>query len=74
MVEWEIESVLEKPLTHPDLRVHERIREFNETRSPLVRDLVRYPLKLEDGHLRVPAGPGLGVEVDEAAVTRYRVA
>jgi L-alanine-DL-glutamate epimerase-like enolase superfamily enzyme len=23
------------------------------------------PFALEDGHVRIPAGPGLGVEVDE---------
>ena len=48
--------------------------EFNVTRSPLVRELIRNPLELEDGHLRVPEGPGLGVGVDEETVARYRVA
>jgi L-Ala-D/L-Glu epimerase len=28
---------------------------------------------IERGHMRVPEGPGLGVEVDEAKVARYRV-
>ena len=27
-----------------------------------------------DGHLHVPNGPGLGIEVDLAAIERYRVA
>jgi L-alanine-DL-glutamate epimerase-like enolase superfamily enzyme len=48
--------------------------EFNTSQGPLSRDLVREPLKLEDGHLRVPTGPGLGVEVDDGAVARYRIA
>jgi galactonate dehydratase len=26
---------------------------------------------LEDGHLLVPTAPGLGVDIDEAAVARY---
>jgi muconate cycloisomerase len=38
-----------------------------------VDDLVREPLQIEDGHVRVPEGPGLGVELDEDAVDRYRV-
>lgn len=29
------------------------------------RDLVAAPFVMDDGHLRVPTGPGLGVEVDE---------
>jgi muconate cycloisomerase len=39
----------------------------------LAEDLVRHPLSLREGHVALPAGPGLGVEVDEAAVERYRV-
>jgi len=31
-------------------------------------------LELENGHFRVPEGPGLGVEIDMGAVERYRVA
>jgi L-rhamnonate dehydratase len=48
--------------------------EFNVSASPVVRDLCRAPLQLEAGFLRVPQSPGLGVEVDEAFIARYRVA
>jgi L-alanine-DL-glutamate epimerase-like enolase superfamily enzyme len=34
---------------------------------------VRHPLPLHDGHVALPDGPGLGVEIDEAAVERFRV-
>ena len=47
--------------------------EFNTSQGPLSRGIVRNPLKLEDGYLRVPDGPGLGVEVDEEVVARYRI-
>ena len=30
-------------------------------------------LELVDGHLPAPEGPGLGVELDEAACERYKV-
>jgi muconate cycloisomerase len=39
----------------------------------LAHDLVRQPLLLRDGHVALPDGPGLGVEIDEAAVERFRV-
>jgi muconate cycloisomerase len=39
----------------------------------LAEDLVRRPLQLAGGAVALPEGPGLGVEVDEAAVERYRV-
>jgi galactonate dehydratase len=35
--------------------------------------LVKEPLAVEHGHVRVPTAPGLGVELDEEAVARYRI-
>jgi L-alanine-DL-glutamate epimerase-like enolase superfamily enzyme len=39
----------------------------------LAADIVRHPLPLADGMVALPEGAGLGVEVDEAAVERFRV-
>jgi len=39
----------------------------------LAEDLVRQPLALRDGEVKLPNGGGLGMEVDEAAVERFRV-
>jgi muconate cycloisomerase len=39
----------------------------------LAEDIVRRPLPLADGMVALPAAPGLGIEVDEAAVERFRV-
>lgn len=38
------------------------------------RDIVTEPVVLEDGHVRVPTGTGLGVEVDLDAVEAFTVA
>lgn len=48
-------------------------QEFNVTSGPLSRELCKNPIQLEEGLLRVPQGPGLGVEIDEAAINKYRV-
>jgi muconate cycloisomerase len=40
----------------------------------LAEDVVKNPLAIGDGLVRLPTGPGLGVEVDEAQVERFRVA
>jgi muconate cycloisomerase len=37
-------------------------------------DLIQEPLRLEDGCIVVPQGPGMGIGVDEAKVAKYRVA
>ncbi len=38
----------------------------------LADDVVRVPIAITGGHADVPAGPGLGIEVDEAQVRRYQ--
>ncbi len=48
--------------------------EFNTSQGPLSRQLARNPLRLVDGRVAVPMEPGLGVEVDEETVARYRIA
>lgn len=37
-------------------------------------DIITEPFKYEDGYLYVPHGPGLGVELDEEKVAKYRIA
>ena len=40
----------------------------------MLRDIIRNPIAFEkDGTLAVPEGPGLGVEIDEETVSRYRI-
>ncbi len=39
----------------------------------LAEDIVRAPLAMEDGLVKLPGKAGLGVEIDEAAVARLRV-
>ena len=59
---------------HPAVAVHFAastpnflILEYRPDQSGPARDLVREPLALEDGHIRIPDRPGLGVELNEAA-------
>ena len=40
------------------------------TNSGLAEDVTVAPLRIERGHVEVPGGPGLGVEVDERSVRR----
>jgi L-alanine-DL-glutamate epimerase-like enolase superfamily enzyme len=48
--------------------------EYNVSSSPMLREIIRNPVEMDsDGMIAVPQGPGLGVEVDEKAVERYRV-
>jgi L-alanine-DL-glutamate epimerase-like enolase superfamily enzyme len=40
------------------------------TNSGLAEDVTAAPLRIERGHVEVPGGPGLGIEVDERRVRR----
>jgi L-alanine-DL-glutamate epimerase-like enolase superfamily enzyme len=45
--------------------------ELKPNESPMQHELVTNPFAMVDGHIVVPDSPGLGVEVDEAAVHQY---
>jgi D-galactarolactone cycloisomerase len=48
--------------------------EFDVTENPFRTDVCRgEPFALEDGCVRVPSQPGLGVDIDESALLRYAV-
>lgn len=54
--------------------MHSLYLEYNVSSASLLNTLCREPLRMQAGYIPVPQGPGLGVEVDEAVVARYRVA
>jgi len=41
--------------------------------NPIGNPVLRRPLRLEDGMLEVPVGPGLGLDLDEAALLRHAI-
>jgi D-galactarolactone cycloisomerase len=50
------------------------VLEYDAGENPLRTDLLRDAPAVDDGWIAIPAGPGLGVDVDEVAVERYAVA
>lgn len=47
--------------------------EFDRSQNPLREELSPEPFVAdEDGQVAIPSGPGLGIEMDEAAIERYR--
>lgn len=45
--------------------------EYDLGENPLRSELLKSPILLEDGFIRVPEGPGLGIEIDHEAVERH---
>lgn len=50
------------------------ILEYCVEETPIRQDLTKQKLAVVDGYVNVPEGPGLGIELDEEVVERYRVA
>jgi L-alanine-DL-glutamate epimerase-like enolase superfamily enzyme len=48
--------------------------EYNVSNASLLTTLCKDPIRMVAGQVAIPTGPGLGVEVDEAIVARFRVA
>ena len=46
------------------------LQEYTGESEPPKSDLLVTPLELKDGYLTVPDGPGLGIELNEAALTK----
>jgi L-alanine-DL-glutamate epimerase-like enolase superfamily enzyme len=48
--------------------------EYNVSSASILNTLCKEPIKMRDGYISVPEGVGLGVEVDEGQIARFRVA
>jgi D-galactarolactone cycloisomerase len=45
--------------------------EFDRTEHPIRQAILTQPIEHEGGMVRVPDGPGLGIEIDRAALERF---
>ncbi len=59
---------------HPLPPYNEPLLEWDSTPNPLRTDLLTEPFALDEGAIRIPSGPGLGVAIDEDVLRRYQVA
>ena len=58
---------------NPIVLQNEPMVEFDRTPNPIRDDLLQTEFRLENGHLPVPSGPGLGVDIDENVLQRLAV-
>lgn len=59
------------PHTPPSLAVIEPMLEFDRTEHPIRQAVLAAPIEHTNGMVRVPDGPGLGIEVDRDALGRF---
>jgi D-galactarolactone cycloisomerase len=61
------------PHTPTSLKMIEPMLEFDRTEHPIRQSLLTQPIEHVRGVVRVPDGPGLGVEIDRTALKRFAV-
>ncbi|MGI6161849.1 MAG: mandelate racemase/muconate lactonizing enzyme family protein [Christensenellales bacterium] len=49
------------------------IMEFCVWDTPIRKEMIRNPFVAKDGYVSIPDGPGLGVEINDEAIEKYRV-
>jgi D-galactarolactone cycloisomerase len=59
------------PHTPPSLKSVEPMLEFDRTEHPIRQAVLRQPIEHSGGMVRVPDGPGLGIEIDRDALAEY---
>jgi D-galactarolactone cycloisomerase len=62
------------PLPHtafPKAPENDPILEYDKNFNPLRDELLKEKFSVIDGYVKIPDGPGLGVEIDMSVVTRY---
>jgi D-galactarolactone cycloisomerase len=60
-------------LTPPSLNPQEPMLEFDRTEHPIRQALLVTPIEHTRGRVAVPQGPGLGIDIDRAALERFRM-
>jgi D-galactarolactone cycloisomerase len=61
------------PPFHWGFTVDEPMLEFDTYENPFRDELITQPFQLKQGHVEIPTGPGLGVEVREDVLRKYLV-
>jgi D-galactarolactone cycloisomerase len=59
--------------TPNSLQPAEPILEFDRTEHPIRQAILTQPIEHENGIVRVPDGPGLGIEIDRKALAKFKV-
>jgi D-galactarolactone cycloisomerase len=61
------------PHTPTSLNPLEPMLEFDRTEHPIRQAILKEPIEHVKGVVRVPNGPGLGIEIDREALARFKV-
>jgi D-galactarolactone cycloisomerase len=61
------------PVSHHSIYARAPILEYDRSSHPFRRELVAKPIELRDGMVHIPDAPGLGIELVDETLRRFRV-
>lgn len=61
------------PHDPPRHEAREPLLEFDRTENPFRQAILTRPIEAHEGRVTIPQGPGLGIDIDRAALDRYCV-
>lgn len=61
------------PVPHHSLFAQEPILEYDLSEHPFRQDLVEHPLSMNNGMVKIPSAPGLGLTINRDLIERFRV-
>lgn len=69
-----LQLIASLPVPHHSLYATQPVLEFDRSSHPYRKELIENPWELIDGEIKVPDGPGLGIEVRMDTVEKYHSA
>ena len=67
-----LQVIASLPTPHASLHAREPILEYDRSSHPFRQHLITQPWNVVDGMIRIPDGPGLGIEVRMDTIEQYR--
>ena len=61
------------PDNPPGLHPIPPLLEFDQSEHPIRMAVLKQPIEQKNGWVEIPAGPGLGVEIDRGAIDKFRI-
>ena len=69
---WSSGIVIAASLHFVSTQPNSNLLEYCVWDTPIRKEMLKFDFKVKDGYVDVPDGPGLGIEIDDKAIEKYR--
>ena len=68
-----IHFIASLPETNHSLFARQPILEYDQSDHPFRKELLKTPIKITNGYVPVQTSPGLGIEVNDEIIKKYKI-